>query len=130
MKDILFVYFNDISSSSGMNGFDITKNKNLDFVWQYDLENVNFSAYKGIILSGGVDQILLSKLSARFCEFLENGGRLLFNGHVEKKFLPMLEIYEPVEFIKYPDFMITLINSHRIYKDLKIENFNEKSLEQ
>ena len=126
MKDILFVYFNDISSSSGMNGFDITKNKNLDFVWQYDLENVNFSAYKGIILSGGVDQILLSKLSARFCEFLENGGRLLFNGHVEKKFLPMLEIYEPVEFIKYPDFMITLINSHRIYKDLKIENFNEK----
>lgn len=127
MKDVLFVYFNDISASGGMNGFDITKSKDLDFIWQYDLENVNFNEYKGIILSGGVDQILLSKLSGRLCEFLENGGRVLFNGHVEKKFLPMLEIYEPVKFIKYPDFMITLVNSHRIYKDLKIENFNEKN---
>lgn len=127
MKDVLFVYFNDISASGGMNGFDITKSKDLDFIWQYDLENVNFNEYKGIILSGGVDQILLSKLSGRLCEFLENGGRVLFNGHVEKKFLPMLEIYEPVEHIKYPDFMISLINPHKIYKDLDIRNFNEKN---
>ena len=114
MKDVLFVYFNDISASGGMNGFDITKSKDLDFIWQYDLENVNFNEYKGIILSGGVDQILLSKLSGRLCEFLENGGRVLFNGHVEKKFLPMLEIYEPVEHIKYPDFMISLIKKKEV----------------
>ena len=36
MKDVLFVYFNDISASGGMNGFDITKSKDLDFIWQYD----------------------------------------------------------------------------------------------
>ena len=62
MKDILFVYFNDIGSSGGMSGFELTSQEGLDFVWQYELESKDFSAYKGIILSGGVEQILLSKL--------------------------------------------------------------------
>ena len=50
MKDILFVYFNDIGSSGGMSGFELTSQEGLDFVWQYELESKDFSAYKGLIL--------------------------------------------------------------------------------
>ena len=126
MKDILFVYFNDIGSSGGISGFELTSQEGLDFVWQYELESKDFSAYKGIILSGGVDQILLSKLGERLFSFINEGGRMFFNGHVEKKFLPMLNIYEPITNIKYPDFAIALLNKHRVYKGLDIANFNEK----
>lgn len=126
MKDILYVYFDEIKPNN-MSGLDVSSFDELDFVWQYELENVDFSKYKGIIITAAVDQIMLKNINSKILEFIKNGGRVLFNGHVENEFFDFLTCYSPVKDIKHKDFFITLKNSHRIYKDLDIADFNEKN---
>lgn len=93
---------------------------------QYELQKLDFSDYSGIILTLYSDQYLLKKLGKKFESFLENGGKLFINGHIFKPFLKELSVFEPVENIKLPDFMVTQLSKHEIYININTKKLSKR----
>ncbi|PLW76618.1 hypothetical protein [Cohaesibacter celericrescens] len=69
---------------------------NFDIIQQYEADRLDWSHYDAIILTTHSDQRHLMELSNRFNAYLEQGGTILFNGHVVQAFLPELSFFKPL----------------------------------
>lgn len=64
---------------------------------QYLLEHEGLDRFDGIVLTMHTDQRHLVNHQSLLVTFLENGGSIIFNGHVAWPFLPMLRSFQPVQ---------------------------------
>lgn len=67
-----------------------------DVIQQYEIERLDWSVYDAIILTTHSDQHHLMELRDKFETYLEQGGTVLFNGHVVQSFLPELTQFQPL----------------------------------
>ncbi|MGP1560914.1 MAG: hypothetical protein ACTTIC_02375 [Helicobacteraceae bacterium] len=93
---------------------------------QYELPAQDLRRFSGLILTLYSDQYLLESLSARLENFLHQGGHIFFSGHIFRKFLPALRIYEPLANIKLPDFRPSLLENHTIYNGLDMQTYYKR----
>ncbi len=95
-----------------------------DVINQYDLVDIDLKKYKGIILSMHIDQYLLLEMKDRIQEFLSEGRKLLFNGHIIKPFMDELGVFEPMSEPNMYDFAVVELGAHPIYRGFKTDELN------
>jgi len=66
-----------------------------DAIPQYDLARADLAAYAAIVAGMHTDQRHLCEESARLKGYIEDGGALVFSGHVAHPFLPWLRPFRP-----------------------------------
>lgn len=123
-KKVLFALANQDQAKS-FRQKDILKTK-LVSLSQYKLQDINFSDFSGIIFSVYSDQYLLMSLKDKIEIFLKNGGKIFFNGHIFKPFIDGLKEFEPIENIKLPDFTVSQISKHEIYKGVNVKRLSRR----
>lgn len=98
----------------------------IDAISQYDLENLDLSKYSGIIFSLYVDQYLLLSLKDKLTNFLNNGNKIVFNGHIFKAFLKDLNSFIPIQNPSLNDFSITKLKDHPIYHNIDMDKLSKR----
>lgn len=87
----------------------------MDVADVYSLDEIDLSAYRGIVVSGGCDLRFLSRRSERVSEWVRNGGRILINGHPVVRWLPGMPALRKLEFHTTRDLWLTAIHEHPIW---------------
>ena len=77
--------------------FDALPEHRFDVAPQYDLDRADLPSYDALLLTMHSDQRHLAEQGERLDAYLEEGGAIVFNGHVAYPFLPELTPYRPVE---------------------------------
>ncbi|OCR88845.1 hypothetical protein CFT12S00416_05320 [Campylobacter fetus subsp. testudinum] len=123
MKDILFI---GAKPSQLSNFKSLDEFKRVECVSQYNIEDMDFNRYSGILMTMYLDQYLIRKLSFKFENFLNLGGKVFYNGHIILPFLKELKEFEPIKNPKFTDFFITQCIYHKIYDQIDIEKLNTR----
>lgn len=82
----------------------------------YDLENRDLSDVAGIYLTGDVDQEFMLEITGKLAAFVERGGRLAVNGHVQRSFLPGLPRWRKLDFRGPDDLVLTRVTDHPVWE--------------
>ncbi len=82
------------------------------------LTDTAFDSVSGIILTQHLDQIGFLDHRAAIMHLLKRGGRLFFNGHLIKPFLPDLTLFAPLPSPKRADFGLTRLADHTVFGDI------------
>jgi hypothetical protein len=81
----------------------------------YDLDGLDLSGTRGIMVSGGCDQRFLRGRRALLDDFVSAGGRLLINGHPLEPFVSGLPAHRKLEFHTTRDLWLSETGSHPIW---------------
>lgn len=88
---------------------------NTAFVDQYDLDKTDLSQFAALILPAHIDQRFVGTRSDQITTFLDQGGTLVFNGHVAWPMLPELKPFVPLERQSLENLMIYRVNHHPVF---------------
>lgn len=98
----------------------------IEFVDQYDLEAIDWSARRALIITMHADQRLLQRLSAMWERLLDRGGVILFNGHIAHPFLPILPKFVKIVKPSLDQFAVVKLQDHPVYHGLPAELMNKR----
>ena len=90
-----------------------------------ELTQGHIAVARGIITTTHLDQIGWVTHMPAVTRLLETGGNWFFNGHVLRRFLPGLDLYQPLQKPKRADFVMVRLNEHPIFAGIE-----QKSLEE
>lgn len=82
----------------------------------YDLAQRRFSDHPAILLNLSCDQVALQRLGARLEAYLEDGGVIVFCGHVAHPFLPGLTRFVPMLDYRLGDLAVSLDTDHPMFR--------------
>lgn len=77
----------------------------------------------GIIIGGGADQIALDARRDELTAFVEAGGRIQINGHVQRPFLPGLTRWRKLDFERPRDLRISTVTPHPVWEGVDPDLF-------
>ena len=106
---------------------DLTWRGAITDVDAYDLDDVAARARilsaNGLVISGGVDHLLLGRYREELTAFVRAGGRVLVNGQVVKPFIDGLAVWRKLEFRGAQDVRPYAVTGHPVwagidYRDL------------
>ncbi|MBC9953326.1 hypothetical protein ICM05_01525 [Leucobacter sp. cx-42] len=82
----------------------------------YRLPETDLSEVTGIIIAGDADQVFLAEQQQLLDGFVERGGRVLVNGHVQRPFLTGLATWCKLAFAGPRDLRLTRLNDHPVWE--------------
>lgn len=85
-------------------------------VGQYELDRLDLRRYRALLISGHHDQRHLQDRTAQLRRFLEDGGTLVFNGHVVRPFLPGLRPFVPVSVPGVEGLRVRRVAPHPVFE--------------
>lgn len=81
----------------------------------YHLPDTDLTAVRGLIISGGADQIFLERNRDLLIEFVTSGGRIAVMGHVLTDFLPGLGVWRKMAYTGPKDLAVTIGEPHPVW---------------
>jgi hypothetical protein len=96
-------------------------------VRERDLTEADFAATRGLITTQHLDQIGFLAHSAALQSLLDRGGRWFFNGHILRRFVDGLDIYQPIARPKRADFVLTRLSEHAIFAGIDPASLEENN---
>lgn len=91
---------------------------------QYDLCDLDWTDFSGVIVSMHSDQRWLQTLSQRIESFMEQGGYFVFQGHIAYPFLADLQRFEAMPSPSLQDFEVQLAEPHPVFAGFAPETLN------
>ena len=88
----------------------------------YELPDIDLSAYRAMIVTGGVDQELLWHERAAIRRFLDAGRVLLFSGQLVRPWLPGIGLFVPKEIRSHRDYAVRIAAPHPIFAHVREED--------
>ncbi|WP_051461489.1 hypothetical protein [Tomitella biformata] len=82
----------------------------------YRLPATDLSEVRGLIISGGADQIFLERHKDLLAAFATAGGRIAVMGHALTDFLPGLGVWRKLAYTGPKDLAITLGDPHPVWE--------------
>jgi hypothetical protein len=95
-----------------------------DVAQQYVLEQSDLAAYDALVLTMHSDQRHLMENSDRLGRYLNNGGAIVFNGHVAQSFLPVLSPFRPVTGTGIESLRIHREADHPLFQDVTSDHLS------
>lgn len=96
-------------------------------VRERDLTEADFAATRGLITTQHLDQIGFLEHSSALQRLLDRGGRWFFNGHMLRRFVGGLDIYQPIARPKRADFVLTRLSEHAIFAGIDPASLEENN---
>ncbi|WP_257159641.1 hypothetical protein [Corynebacterium cystitidis] len=85
----------------------------------YDLAATDLSDVAGLIISGGCDQVELKRNAEKLTSWVNNGGRLLVNGHPRQVFVDKLPQIRALQFKGVKDVWLSAVEPHPIWEGIE-----------
>ncbi len=79
------------------------------------LNDDELASYDAILVPAHIDQRALAARSAGLCRFLDQGGTLVFNGHLAYPVLPGLAAFMPARGRGLKDLMVERVSAHPVF---------------
>ncbi|APE35441.1 hypothetical protein BOX37_17470 [Nocardia mangyaensis] len=89
----------------------------------YDLPTACDSTVTGLYLTGDVDQEYLLDQRPSLDSFVTGGGRIVINGHVQRKFLAGLTTWRTLDFRNPRDLTLTRVTEHPVWAGTDPKSF-------
>ncbi|AGF72309.1 hypothetical protein [Corynebacterium halotolerans] len=86
----------------------------------YDLEYLDWSGTRGVIITGDVDQLHLLGHRGLLNDFVRHGGRVLINGHVQRPFLESLGTWRRLDYRGPDDLALTRLVDHPVWRGVDL----------
>ncbi|MDO5671300.1 MAG: hypothetical protein Q4G30_00375 [Actinomycetaceae bacterium] len=93
-----------------------------DFYSLADLDDATLATYRGIYVAGWCDQIFLESQREKLTHFVEEGGRLFFNGHPERAALGNFPSYRKLDFRGMDDLSLHRVGEHPIWEGVDYQD--------
>lgn len=90
------------------------------------LGDTPIDAIRALLVGMSIDQRLFATHSAWIRQFLDNGGTLVFNGHIAYPFLPELERYQPLPKRGKEDLVITSVTAHEMFTGIDFMDLTQR----
>jgi hypothetical protein len=84
----------------------------------YDLDDLDLTRYRGLVISAGCDQRFLTEHRRRLTAWVRAGGRLLANGHPMLRYVSGLPEIRTLDFHGIDDLRLHAVGSHPIWDGL------------
>lgn len=88
----------------------------------YALETFDLEVYAGLLISTHADQRFLMTLRPRLDRFLQNGGTLVFCGHLAYPFLPEVAPFVPLTVRSIQDYRVWRVRPHPIFSGVQADD--------
>ncbi|MGO1447643.1 hypothetical protein [Corynebacterium casei] len=98
------------------------RGERVDYIDLYSLPQTDLSAYNGVMLSGGADQLFLETCFEQLSSFVRAGGKVLVNGHPKIRFIEGLPRHQKMAFSNPTDLWLTEISAHPMWEGIKRED--------
>lgn len=92
----------------------------LHVIQQYEADRVDLAPYDIVIISMASDQVHLGEISDKLTAYLNGGGTLIINGHINRPFLPELGRFEPMEKRGMAELVIHREAEHPMFGDIDV----------
>lgn len=92
-----------------------------DIFQQYEIDRLNFEDYAMITISNHSDQYHLASLQQKFETYLQAGGTIFFNGHIETPFLSDFKPFVPLPKRGKEELQVSLAQDHPAFTDVTNE---------
>lgn len=93
----------------------------IEILFQYDAVDVDWSVFDAVIIPTHCDQRHLARNSAQLQNYLNGGGTLVINGHIETEFLPELTRFEPLAIRNLQNLVINRVADHPVFSGIDSE---------
>lgn len=120
-----FLYLNN-AAGEGPAFFGRLNGHTAHVIQQYDADRIDLSPYHMVLLSMHADQVHLGEMSGKLAAYLDTGGTLVINGHVNRPFLPELSVYEPMEKRGLQELTIHREAEHPLFEDFSSEDLTTR----
>lgn len=84
----------------------------------YELPRLTLSEYAGMIISMSCDQVFVEKHSETLTHWVEDGGRLLINGHLLRRIVQPQPISRKLDFRGAADIWLSPVSPHPIWEGI------------
>jgi len=90
----------------------------------YEVSEEDLCRFDAILLPAHIDQRALAQRSAGLGRFLDQGGTLVFNGHVVYPVLPELAIFVPAPGGGLADLMVERVADHPVFAGVDVKDLS------
>lgn len=90
-------------------------------VRQVDLTPSDFDAACGLLATAYLDQIDFEARTTAIAEFIETGGRIVFNGHIVRPFIKGMRPFVPLAMQRRSDLAIERLASHPVFAGISVQ---------
>lgn len=98
----------------------------LKVIPQAQLGQTPINSIRALLVGFTIDQRLFATHSTWIREFLQNGGTVVFNGHIAYPFLPELKRYQPLPKRGKEDLLISSITPHPMFSGIDFMHLSER----
>jgi hypothetical protein len=119
MREIVFLH--TTTSRFGHSDHDAVR-AHVEPLDMYELPDADLSAYRAMIIPGGVDQELLFRERDTVRGFLDAGRVLLFSGQLVRPWLPGIGLFVPREIRSHRDYAVKIAGPHPIFANVREED--------
>ncbi|MGE4501620.1 MAG: hypothetical protein AB7D03_01985 [Thiomicrospira sp.] len=113
MKPVLYINPVD-GEASGL--FNLDCARHLEKISPYHIDSLNLAIYKAILIPAHTDQRALVKAAVQLNAYLNQGGLIVFNGHIAYPFLDELKPFIPVPKTSLDYLMVERVIPHPIFE--------------
>jgi hypothetical protein len=93
-------------------------------VYANDLENLG--SYDALLIGTHVDQRRLAARSDRIAAYLEQGGKVVANGHVAYPYLPQITAFRAVANYSVNDLVVRRHVAHPVWDGIPVEDLSQR----
>lgn len=90
------------------------------------LSEVPIKDLRALLVGFSIDQRLFATHTSWLRSFLENGGTVVFNGHIAYPFLPELSVYQPLPKRGKEDLVIRAVTPHPLFDGIDFMDLTER----
>lgn len=117
------LYINPVDQeASGL--FNLDCAQHLERISPYCIDTQNLTAYKAILIPAHTDQRALAKVALSLSHYLDQGGLIVFNGHVAYPFLDELKPFIPVPKTSLDYLMVERVTPHPIFEGVELKDMS------
>jgi hypothetical protein len=88
----------------------------------YRLHEAPLEDYAALLLPAHLDQRYFGEIAPRIAAFLDNGGTLVFNGHVAWPMLPEFTAFEPLPRIDLAHLQVQRLTDHPVFTGVDMQD--------
>lgn len=90
--------------------------ENADEVGHYELHETALERYAAVLLPAHLDQRYLGEITPRIEAYLDQGGTLVFNGHVAWPMLPEFRTFVPLPKVDLDQLQVHRLTPHPVFE--------------
>lgn len=120
MKSLLFI---DPGHAFGLDNYtNPFMQQHFDFIDMYDIEHVDLTPYKAIVVHDFVDQMHLATHRHIIEAFLQAGNIVIWSGHLTTDWLPGCAPFQPKPIQQFSDYNISVVQPHEVFEGVTTED--------